>query len=257
MAPEPMHQDPLLSELNSDPATKIEAVDAPHKTTPPNPLEIQTPAPLSPVAAANKKHSTAHGGKGYHVTVKGNYRAPEPGSGSGKILKPYEISFTLPTLDCAMSVAKNKMLPVLLPKKYPDYLSLQTHEIVEATPLSPTLPETKNLQFMNRGQLEAHAREYANGVIDPSNYPDIALLREAIIDHHQNPLGFKERQELKLKDIAQDAELAALNPEMADEPVVHLSSVSPVHTPPQPSSVTTATTHTPAGVHTEPESILE
>jgi len=162
--------------------------------------------------AADAVHATKAGGKGWRVVVKGEYLALAAG-GRGKVKRDYEAEFVLPNLDAALSIIKNKLLDSALRKKYPDFVAARTNKIVDARPLSPETPASRNLQYMNRAQLEAHVQEI-RAPISIQDYPDVTDLRDAVIDYTQTPKGFAEREALRQKDRAEDRELRALNPEI-------------------------------------------
>lgn len=206
--------DPLLAELAGDPHAKVENVDVLPTPNSPDPLEVGKKAEPTPVQKMDAQHSTAAGGKGYRVTVKGEYYCPAAEDPRRKLTKDYEIQFNLPHLNGALSTIKNKLLEKALRQKYKDYLGFRTYEITEARPLSPETPESSNLQFMPRPGLEAFVRD--NRVpLNPVDYAETQDLRAAVTDFVLNPRGFEEREKRKQADRAEMAELAKLNPELA------------------------------------------
>ena len=205
--------DPLLAELNGDlpPLAPGEIAPVPAPSRDEQLTVARAPIP-SQTKAADAVHATKAGGKGWRVVVKGEYLALAAG-GRGKVKRDYEAEFVLPNLDAALSIIKNKLLDSALRKKYPDFVAARTNKIVDARPLSPETPASRNLQYMNRAQLEAHVQEI-RAPISIQDYPDVTDLRDAVIDYTQTPKGFAEREALRQKDRAEDRELRALNPEI-------------------------------------------
>jgi hypothetical protein len=226
--------DDLMRELNggAGPAPakslpgkqSIENVDVTPEPKRPDPLE--TTANLSkpsPAAALDAKHSTAAGGKGYAVTVEGDYYLPSKDVPGKKTLRPYRIIVNLPELAGALSIIKNKLLDQLLRKKYgaDGYLGFRTHEIVDTKPLGNS-PESTHLQYMARPALESYV-ENQRIPLDPAIYSDVSSLRNAIMDWAQNVdrssevsiAKFVAREEARAKDIAEQRMLAEMNPELA------------------------------------------
>lgn len=220
--------DPLLAELKGLPgAPSHQAPDAaafPGADSEPapssDPLDV-TPRPTATplVAAANAKHSKAVGGKGFRITVAGDYYVLAS-EGNGKITKRYELSFNLPSVDGALGKIVGKLLVPALKKHYPGALGYRTHEVVSAVPLTDDTPPTNSLQFMDRGRLERYIIDNAVP-IDPKTYPDTAHLREACVDHKLNPNGFERREARKQAERAETRELLAMNPDLADDGAVY------------------------------------
>lgn len=179
-------------------------------------LRLTTPAPLPPVAAADARHSLRAGGKGYRVKVRGLYFAPNP-EGKGKVKKPYELEINVASLDGAKSTIKNKLLLPALKRDHPEAVRHRTFHIVSATPLTADTPAPDSLDYLTRVQLEGYARS-SRVPIDLTNYPatdsGTTAMREALIDHRQNPKGFAEREAARAAVQKENAELAALNPDL-------------------------------------------
>lgn len=214
MTPAPMQPDALLDALagQADPL----ALDAQDPGLSEDPLEVKEPAAPNPIKAMDAKFSTRAGGKGYAVEVAGDYYAMSE-ERKGKVKKPYSIVVNLASLDAAMSVIKKNLLERAIRAKYPDYVGVHTHHIVKATPLSPETPESSNLQFMPRERLERYIADHRVPV-DPANYKDVVVLRETVVDYTLNPVGFEAREAEKQKKRAEQAELAALNPDLIPAP---------------------------------------
>lgn len=210
--------DPLLAELQGAADVKqidpLAAADAPRDQQ----LDVKASAPKPPSRAAtmDAKFSTAAGGTGYRVKVRGEYFAKVAGADKEKVQKPYEIEFNVTKLEGCLSVIKNRLLDVGL-RKHPvygrDYVTFKTHQIVGAVPLGSTPPST-NLQFMDRAQLEGHILE--RGIpLESKEYPDVVQLRDAVIDWTLSPKGFEEREAKRQADRREQRELEALNPGLA------------------------------------------
>lgn len=199
-------------------------------------LTVRPAAPLSPLAAADAKHSLAAGGIGYRIDIKGEYYANNP-DGRGKVKRNYELSFNVAKAEGAPSVIKNKLLPVALRKKYPDAVRHRTFHVVCVVPRDPSkTPKSNNLAYMDREQLEQYVG-FANVPVDGATYAKndegTTNLREAIIDFVQNPdpvkldekgkntvtpgdIGtflFRERARQEKRE--GDRELRELNPDLA------------------------------------------
>lgn len=210
--------DDLLAQLNGEDSVESSMIDPLPAGDPDlekDPLQVNPDAPKSPVHKSNEKFSTAAGGKGYRVKVKGDYYAAPEKLHGRKQKKPYEAEFNLPHLDAAMSVIKHKLLKKFLLKKYDDFIAIRTHMIVSATPLSPDTPESKNLAYMNRDALVQHIKDIS-APIDYAGYADTAMLRESVVDYTLNPKGFEKREKERLVKAQEDAELARMNPELND-----------------------------------------
>ncbi len=206
----------IIAELNGDvlPLAPGEAPlehDAPRDAQ----LTVKVKAAPSKVAAMDAIHSTKAGGDGYRVRVQGEYLAEAPG-GKGKVAKPFEIEVNLPSLDGALSVIKNTILARAVKKKYPDAIKPRgAGRIVHAHPLTPSTPQTRNLQYMDHDNLVLYVKQ-VGAPLDPSDYPDVVDLRDAVIDWTQNPKGFEAREAVKLGERKLHAGVADMNPDLAD-----------------------------------------
>jgi hypothetical protein len=211
--------DDLMAELNGDTTTKISNVDVMPETPRPDPLVVAPTVAPSPAVKLDAAHSTAAGGKGYAVTVKGEFYAPAKDAPGKKITKPYEVTINLPSLDMdgqgALSVIKNKLLDQVLRKKHAQdgYLGFRSHEIVKAVPLGNS-PAVAHLQYMDRAALEKFIADNRVPIL-PALYPDVAQLRQSVMDYAQNPKNFEKREAERQADLKQRAELLALNPDLA------------------------------------------
>lgn len=209
----------LLAIVNGDPAMPPRVDPAPASApSRADELRINAPAaPVSPILAADQRHSTKAGGKGYAVKVRGLYFANNP-NGKGKVKLPYEIQINVAQLDGAKSTIKNKLLLPALKRKYPDAVRHRTLHIVSAKALNAETPAVDSLDYLERPALEAYARG-SKVPIDLSAYAvsdsGTTALREALVDHRQNPKGFAEREAARAAKRREDSELAALNPDLA------------------------------------------
>lgn len=208
--------DDLMAVLNGD-ANMPPRVDPAPLAAPSRADELRVnagTAPLPPVLAADARHSTKSGGRGYAVKVRGLYFANNP-NGKGKVKLPYEVSINVAQLDGAKSTIKNKLLLPALKRKYADAVRHRTFHVVSATPLTADTPAPDSLDYLERPALEAYARA-SRVPLDLSAYSGsdsgTTALREALVDQRQNPKGFAEREAERAKKRREDAELAALNP---------------------------------------------
>lgn len=217
MAPSDIH-DELMDEIKGSKA-KIEQLEK-QQYDHTDPKETQLKGPPAPASVRmDAKHATRHGGKGYKILVRGQYYAVAPDTQGKKVHKPYSIEVNVPSLDKVLSVLKNKLLPALLPRKYPEFTGLRTYNVVEVTPLSPASPPSTNLSFAPREVLEQYAQEH-RVPINLEDYKDLVVLRATLVDFAYNPKGFEEREAKRRKDRAETAELAEMNPDLntADVP---------------------------------------
>lgn len=209
----------LLAVLNGDPHMPPRVDPAP-LAAPARADELRvstTPGPLPPVLAADARHSTKAGGRGYRIKVRGLYFANNP-DGKGKVKRPYELEINVAQLDGAKSTIKNKLLLPALKRKFPDAVRHRTFHVVSATALTADTPAPDSLDYLTRGQLEGYARA-SKVPLDLGAYAatdsGTTALREALIDHRQNPKGFAEREALRAATQRENAELAQLNPDLA------------------------------------------
>lgn len=175
-----------------------------------DPLEIKEPVAPSPVKSMDAKHSTKVGGKGFAVTVRGEYYAPADVAGK-KVKRPYSVTVNLPHLTGALSLIKNHLLLPAIKAKHPEALGFHTHEIEKAVPLSPETSESSNIQYMSMDRLRRYVEDH-NVPVEVADYSDVVDLRSAVVDYTLNPKGFEEREKLRQAERKQKAELAALNP---------------------------------------------
>ncbi len=204
----------LLDALKGAPgAATIAVIDEQAPAQEKDPLFVLDKPKPTAIAASDARHATAHGGKGYCVTVAGEYFAQSKDSNQ-KVRKPYRLDFNVPQLEGCLGDIVGLLLLPLLKKKHPDCINYRTHDIVETRPLSADTPESRNLQFMPRPALEKYILD-AQAPINPSEYAETVDLRSAVMDHALNPVGFAEREKIKQADRAKLAELKALNPDLA------------------------------------------
>lgn len=207
--------DELLKELQGDTTTQITSPDGETAgdASQRDPLDVAPQADTrSATTKADAKHAIKAGGKGYEVVVAGEYYTHSSDS-TKKIVKPYELSFNLPSLEGALSVIVGKLLVPKLQKFDAQALTYRTHEIIRATPLTPDTPPTTSLQFMDQDRLERYIADNAVP-INPEDYSDVVHLRESVIDHQLNPNGFEKREAIRQADRAKTRELLAMNPDL-------------------------------------------
>lgn len=167
--------------------------------------------------------------RGFKVKVAGEYIARATQVGVGKQIRTYEIEVNIPSMDCALSVIKNKMLTPILSKKYHDYSSYRTYHIVEVAPLdeaSAAALKKVNVRYMGRENLLRRIDE-ENLPVDPDLYPDLFKLREAVIHAGTDPEGYLKKLALRRGDLELEVQLAQLNPELLDgSPAISSNSKS-------------------------------
>ena len=203
-------EEELMKELNGQEGATIKTLDAAPQEKTPDPLEAPVLAAPTAVKKLDAAHSTAAGGRGYRILVRGEYFAHAK-DGRGKVRKNYEIPFNLPSLESALGIIVGRLLTPALQRQDPDFHAYRTHEIVDVAPLSPDTPKSRNLQYMDRGQLEQYIVD-SLVPLDPKDYPDVTHLRESVIDFTLNPKDFKIREEKRQALRRENADLAAMNP---------------------------------------------
>jgi len=206
----------LMDELNG--GATVTDTDPQPATTHIDPLKVQ-PAAAKTAVAAFTANAAAKNVRGYAITVEGFYLAPSSEIQGKKIRKPYVLVVKLPELEGALSTIKNKMLDKMLKHKYAGYVTYTTHEITHVEPLTPDTPPIDDVQFMGAEKLLDVVRS-KRVPLDVKNYAledgsvDVKNLRAAVIDFLLNPKGFEEREAKRLVSVAEDRELAKLNPEL-------------------------------------------
>lgn len=217
-------EDPLLAELKGDISIAGTQVDPPPVTDRTDLLEVAPDKPLPLAKALDARHSTAAGGKGYAITVTGDYFADAGSDNPGrKLKKPYTVVVNIPSLGVgneALSLIRKRLLDAAIrrDKNYADSRGHRTARISDVRPLSPASPESTNIRFMSREALEGHAK-FTRIPLDLGAYAALStdILREAIADYTINPKGFEARETARQAQRQQDAELAAINPGLVVE----------------------------------------
>lgn len=212
-------QDELMQELAGEQGATVATID-PVPEQPENPLVVKPLPKKSAVKAANAEHSVPAGGKGFAITVRGEYYA-QSGDGKTKVIKRYEHVFRLPELrDDALSVIVGKLLAPALRKKHADFINYRTHAIADVKALSADTPKSNNLQYMDRAQLEEFVKT-RSVPLDPKDFPETQDLRAMVIEFVQRPEGFEARLAEKVATMREDRELAAMNDlEVEHKPVL-------------------------------------
>jgi len=185
----------------------------------------------------------------FKVQVVGEYVARSGVMDKEKIKKPYEIEGNIPTLDCALSIVKNKLLGPKLTQKYPDYVTYLTYHIVKITPLdeeSRGKLSRAEVQFMDRPTLVKYvkdnnigvtvmkigtgdkAQEITTPMLDVRYYPNLFRLREAVQLAKEDPAGYYKQFQLREPDLRMDLEMAKCNPDLfpSDETKGFVASAS-------------------------------
>lgn len=157
----------------------------------------------------------------FKVKVQGLYVARSPNSSKEKLKKNYEIEGNIPTLVAALSVVKNKLLAPALAKKYPDYVTYLTYNIVQITPLdeqSRAQMAKAEVQFMDRPTLLRYIKDNALPVA-AQYYPDLFKLRIAVQYAKDDEAGYLKNFEARKADLELDLAMHQANPELFDTKV--------------------------------------
>jgi len=157
--------------------------------------------------------------KGFKVTVQGLYIARSGVMDKERIVKDYELEANIPTMKCALSIVKNKILDPILKVKYKDYVSYYTYHITQYVPLDEeSAKEVAKVEitYMNREALLAYITEHALPV-EAHLYPDLFKLREAVQFAKNDTKGYLKKLELRRPDLEMDQEIARLNPTVFSE----------------------------------------
>lgn len=209
--------DPLLDELNGGvgfPPLAPGESPVPLPQSRDEALTAKPPAAPNPVAAADAEFSTAAGGKGYCVTVTGEYVC-HTGEGKNRARKAFKEDFNLPRLEAALSVIKNKLIKKRMARKYEGFIRVRTCSILETRPLSPGMPPINKIEHMNKEQLAEHIK-HIRAPIDPAEYTDVMHLRDAVVDFILTPVEFSKRESARQAERQGDVELAQLNKPLGD-----------------------------------------
>lgn len=153
---------------------------------------------------------------GYELTIEGQYYITL-GDNKGAGLKRYKFKIKLPTMDCALSIIKGKILDVVLPKLYPNYTTYRTHNITNVLPFGNAVEARLNIWQMNRQTVESFIQENELPVITKL-YPELMKLREAVEMAQADPDRFARVQKETEKDYKLTTALRELNPELYQLP---------------------------------------
>lgn len=229
--------DPIAEDLKDLKNTELKPVDAPPVNDHTDPLVVPPPPAQTQAQKLDARHATKAGGKGYAARLCGIYFANSTDGSTakgGKVQKKYDVTVNVPKVEGALSLIKNRLLDPALKKKYSDYLTFRTHEIVSMTPLSPNSPEpNNNLQYMSRERLEQYIA-FNSVPIDLKDYAkeDVGALRSAVIDHKVSPQGFEKREAKRQKKRKVDQELLDMNPDLKeDDPILDVAREMPTPYP--------------------------
>lgn len=186
------------------------------------------------------------------VKVVGTYVARSSIMEKEKVKKNYEVEGNIPSINAALSVVKNKLLGPALTKKYPDYITFLTYHIIEITPLDDKARDQMNkaeIHFMDRptllryikdnntGACVLETRDACGAVVDekdmpqvnPTYYPSLFKLREAVQYAKDDPKGYQRHFQIHEPDLRLDLEMAKCNPDLfkAEEGFVASVSLTP------------------------------
>lgn len=208
----------LLAELNG--AAEVVAVDAKEieegkAEVKKNPLDVSKEMPgaeKTSAAKALEKTIKASGKplRGYAITVEGEYYEASKEIRGKNARAEYSVVVTLPSLEGALSVIKNKLLDKMLKMRYPGYVSFRTHKIAKVVPLTNDLPDSDDLQYMSEEKLKSFIT-FKKVPVNPVDYPVLSDLRDAVIDYVLNPKGFEAREAKRKADREETNELLAMN----------------------------------------------
>ena len=148
---------------------------------------------------------------GYHVSVEGQYFVVA--GEKKKTLKEYSIVVNLPTMDSALSVIKNKLLDIVLPKKYPDYAGYRTHHIVDVQPFGNVVQAKAELWQMNRVTIHSYIAENELPV-NTDIYDSLLELRQAVEMCEADQDNFLRVQAQKEEEYKLMSSIRDLNPEL-------------------------------------------
>lgn len=156
----------------------------------------------------------------YTFVIKGLYAAQVEDRQESK---PFEMTFKCPESrleEGPLSLFCKDHAPEFMPRKYPDYIRLVTHEIVES---SVDGEPVDDIRVMNRVDLEQYVKENELPVL-VEIYTDCDSLRQAVMDCEEDEAAFVAKQDKhgkrKLDEIKRKRELAELNSDADLEPAV-------------------------------------
>lgn len=149
---------------------------------------------------------------GYKITVEGQYYCSVP-MGKGRGLARYSFEVNLPTMDQALAVIKNKILDKVLSKKYKDYVSYRTFNIVNVQPFGDATKVNLDIWQMNRPLLLEHIRKNSLPV-NTDLFPVLLDLRNAVDLVKADLDRFISFQKKVEKEFALNNSLKDLNPEL-------------------------------------------
>lgn len=154
----------------------------------------------------------------YEVTIKGQYVAKV--ENGDKTAKPYEVQIKTPELYPNLkSVAKNRLLPSLLGRKYPDFYRLRTYDITHTVDLENPKAIPPDIGFMSMDQLRSHIQK-RRLPIETELFTSPMDLRAAIKRYEDSPEHYVRWQTEYKAKAAEDAKLfnilEALNPDTMD-----------------------------------------
>ncbi|MBT5303850.1 MAG: hypothetical protein HOL31_02070 [Candidatus Scalindua sp.] len=159
---------------------------------------------------------------GYTISVEGQYFV---GAGEGKrTLSNYKFDINLPSMDSALSIIKNKILPVILPKMYPDYLMYRTHDIVDVKPFGNVAQAKAVLWQMNRPTIISYITENELPV-NVEIYETLMELRQAVEMAEADPDNFLIVQGKAEKDFKLLSGIKSLNPDLFAKPEEEVTNI--------------------------------
>lgn len=132
----------------------------------------------------------------YEVTVGGTYITA---TRHGHLAQnPYKVTFKSPSAEKALSIFKGHIAPSLMPKRYPGFKRLKTHELLEIKNLTNPGKVPSDVRFMNEDQLNDEIAEL--GIpLKRELYPNLTELRTAVSTFMESPEAFDKYQERREK----------------------------------------------------------
>ncbi len=155
---------------------------------------------------------------GYLIVVEGDYFGSASEYDRKREKFPYRITVKVPSPEGALSLIKNKLLDRVLRRKYDNYHTWRTHQLVSITNLDgskvhglsdPRLMDFNDLaDYVHRNKLPLKLELYT----------DLGYMRTMVYLAETNQHEFLIKQENLQREHEEDIELARLNPELYGSP---------------------------------------
>lgn len=188
----------------------------------------------------------------YLVTIEGQYYGMENGHKAKKFYS-IEVKMTEGMMEKPLSIIKNQVLPIMLPKKYPDYKRYRTYQMVRVIDLKSDGGKVSKVELMGYEQLIDYIK-FHELPIEYELYLTTNELRGAILRQKNDEEGFKveqeKRREALSEQISTQTDLAELN---EDLDLGGENLTSPTFNPEALSPAKTAETQDPSIPEKNPE----